>query len=569
MSIDDIYSKPLVLEDLLHFKALEPLSASSLEELDKLQKRDVSGLNEQEVRTFFIDPLVRLLGYDNGSDFSVDLGRQIEYLDKRKFPDYNFHLWKEHFWLIEAKRPLSENKGSFGYDALAQAVEYAIHPNINAALVVLCDGNSLEIFDREVSLTEPILHVDKTNLRRDFDKIRALLEPMQVWFFQKRRVVRLIDKVFDKEFNFNRVEEFRTLIDRRLLSKRSTVLENFRRNLPSNQQNSAEEQQYYSSASTEELVDLHFFYSHSEPANHTIIDILVARCETATFPVLYRMFPDHPRDINDMYMANASAFLAALGERRTQVEWLPAWIAPGKQSSATLEEVTQRLLRQCLTCFEDDLPRKVIILASASFRRIFKILFLSNEAQWQKGLVMHFFGRYSIPELSWSQILSSPQNHLITMMDNAVMAAMNRFMERCQPERKEFKTEVAKLHLKELWDLEKKLLASIDDYPKLNRERNLGEGRMTEWAELNYDNLGHYTLCLLASFPKWMEYVKTVHRPLLETIAATGSWKAKELLDLQSTDAVDRLPDALLAERFFFGDLNTFQTLRNGYTNSK
>jgi hypothetical protein len=34
-------------------------------------------------------------------------------------------------------------------------------------------------------------------------------------FFQKRRVVRLIDKVFDKEFNLRRVEEFRSLIEHR------------------------------------------------------------------------------------------------------------------------------------------------------------------------------------------------------------------------------------------------------------------------------------------------------------------------------------------------------------------
>jgi hypothetical protein len=39
---------------------------------------------------------------------------------------------------------------------------------------------------------------------------------MQVWFFQKRRIVRLLDKVLDKEFNMNRVEEFSALVERRL-----------------------------------------------------------------------------------------------------------------------------------------------------------------------------------------------------------------------------------------------------------------------------------------------------------------------------------------------------------------
>jgi hypothetical protein len=47
----------------------------------------------------------------------------------------------------------------------------------------------IEIFDREVDITKPVLRVAKADLWRDFDKLRKILEPMQVWFFQKRRVV--------------------------------------------------------------------------------------------------------------------------------------------------------------------------------------------------------------------------------------------------------------------------------------------------------------------------------------------------------------------------------------------
>ena len=53
-----------------------------------------------------------------------------------------------------------------------------------------------------------------------------------------------------------------------------------------------------------------------------------------------------------------------------------------------------------------------------------------------------------------------------------------------------FKAEVAKLQLRELWALEKKLLLSIDNYPELLRERNVGEMRMTEHASVTgpYDS---------------------------------------------------------------------------------
>jgi hypothetical protein len=563
MGVDDFYAKPISFEDLLQFKSLTPLSETARDELAKIENLDASGFYEQEVRTFIVDPIVQLLGYDKQTDFSVDLGRPIEFLGTKKFPDYKFHLWKENFWLIEAKRPLPENKDAFGYEALAQAVEYAIHPDINAALVVLCDGLILEIFDREVSLAGPVLHVDMANLRNEFDKIRALLEPMQVWFFQKRRIVRLIDKVFDKEFNLQRVEEFRALVDRRLTGKRSAVLENFRRNVKPDYE---DRKRHFLAAPTEELVDVHFFFEHSVPLTDVFIDSLVARCEPSSFHVLYKMFPDRPRDMRDIYASHAAIFLFALSEKRASVEWLPAWLAQGQQSNASTEKVARYFLKLCLTGFEGDEARKVILLAAASIRRIFKVVFLSDEAQWRTGNVMHFLARYHIKELSWKQIVSSPEGHVVGMMDARSMATTQQFVTDCRAERGEFKTEVGKLQLRELWELEKRLLKTIDNYPKLCGERNLGDGRMTEAAAVNYDLLGHNTLSLLSRFPQWTTYALQEHRSLIEKLASMGSWKAMELLGLKLNQDFPRATDADFAERFFYGDLATLQALQNGYS---
>jgi hypothetical protein len=565
MSFDDLYVKPISFDDLLQFKSLTPLSASALDELAKMEKLDVSGFYEGEVRTFIIDPIVRLLGYDKGTDFSVDLGRPVEFLGKKKFPDYKFHLWQGDFWLIEAKRPLPENAGTFGYDALAQAIEYAVHPNINAAIVVLCDGLKLEIFDREVSITEPILHVDQASLRSEFNKIQALLEPIQVWFFQKRRIVRLIDKVFDKEFNLQRVEEFKALIDRRLTGKRSVVLENFRRNVKPDDE---ERKKYFLAAPTEELVDVHLFFAHSVPLTNVLTNSLVARCEPISFHVLYKMFPDRPRDMNDMYAAHALAFLIALGEKRASVEWLPAWLAQGQQAQASVEKAGQHFLKLCLTCFENDEARKVILLAAAAIRRIFKLIFLSNETQWRMGDVMHFLERYHAAELSWGQIISSPQGHLVGMMEAGAMAATQQFLTSCRSERGEFNTEVGKLQLKELWNFEKKLLKTIDNYPQLRRERNLGDAGMTETAEVTYDLLGHTTLCLLSRFPQWTAYALREHGASIETLASMQSWKAKELLGFNRKEQFVSASNVDIAKRFFYGDIATLEALEAGYSGS-
>jgi hypothetical protein len=70
---------------------------------------------------------------------------------------------------LEAKEPQASSP-SFGYEDFAQALEYSVHPSVNAALIALCDGLKLEIFDREASVESPVLHVDIKNLLADFDK---------------------------------------------------------------------------------------------------------------------------------------------------------------------------------------------------------------------------------------------------------------------------------------------------------------------------------------------------------------------------------------------------------------
>jgi len=48
---------------------------------------------------------------------------------------------------------------------------------------------------------------------------------------------------------------------------------------------------------------------------------------------------------------------------------------------------------------------RITLLAAAAMRRVFKLILLSNEAQWSMGEVMHFLRRYDGEELSWNRIL--------------------------------------------------------------------------------------------------------------------------------------------------------------------
>jgi hypothetical protein len=561
MALTDIYARPLTPESLQQFKALGPLGADSLAALARIEGLDVTDFNEAEVRANIIDPMVHILGYEKGTDFSVDLERYLKVLDKNLKPDYKFNLWKADFWLIEAKKPHS-GETNFGYKDLSQALEYAAHPQINAALVVLCDGNKIEVFDREDDLTAPILHIDREHLRRDFDKLRHLLEPWQVWFFQKRRIVRSLDKVFDREFNMQRVEEFKSLVETRLNGKRQIILENFRRNM---KPDPAEAHQMLLRAPMEDLVEVHLFLNHPIPALNAMTAALVKHSEVGSFRTLIRIFPDQPRDASDLFYGQALRYLADLAETRETVECLPAWLAPGQQGNAKVELAAQRLLRFCLTHFATDEARKTILLAAAAFRRVIKVLLMSSDAQWRQAQALHFLDRYQTPELAWRQAVASPGVQMLGMLENATLGATYRFVAACRGERGEFKTESAKLQLKTIWQFENGILSAIDNYPRLREERALGELHPTESVSVNYDFLGHFALCVLSSIPKWKEYILQTHQAELRTLAALGSWSARELLGLDKTAAYPPLPDEEVAARFFFGDIAMMRALRNGY----
>lgn len=427
MAADDVFAKPIDLDELLLSKQLEPLASEHLPVLQKIATLDVSKFNEQEVRTWIIDPIIRVLGYDAGRIFSATLGHQLKFLDQDRFPDYQFTLWNENFWLIEAKRPQFAQE-QFDYVDLQQAIEYSVHPTVNAALVVLCDGLKFEIFDREVSVEAPMLRVRVADLTRDFDKLRAVLEPMQIWFFQKRRIIRLIDKVFDKEFNMHRVEEFSSLVDRQLRSKHQIVIENFRANV---KPNSEEQRERASNASIEDLTELYLFSEQPIPITNAVNRRLVELSRSNSFWVMYRIFPDHPRDANDIYMAQALTYLMGLELLGPTIGWVPAWLVQGgRQGGADIEVPIKFLLKQCLTYFEDYEPYRLILLAAHSAQRIGKFMAITNDAVRRHGAELHALARHMLPELSWNQIVASPEGQLIGLMDAQTRAATIDFVKR-------------------------------------------------------------------------------------------------------------------------------------------
>jgi len=554
----------LDVDMLLVSKKLEPLTPEKIDTLLHIQSYDVSSFNEAEVRSYVIDPMLRVLGYDKGTFFSTSLERQLNFVGQNRRSDYHVHLWDENFWLLEAKRP-QIGLASFCYEDFSQALEYSVHPSVNAALIVLCDGLKLEIFDREVDVESPLLRVEIKNLVAEFDKVRAILEPMQVWFFQKRRVIRLLDRVFDKEFVMSRLEEFSDLLQRRLSAKQSTILENFRKTV---KPDSDVQKEKVESASLSELTELYMKFDFPASIDNAVNRRLIELSMPGSFKVMCRVFPDCPRAVNDCFMSQAAAYLVGLAEKRANVEWIPAWLATDRQGGEKLDVAVKYFLDQCLSYFKDYEPYRLILLAANAVSRIVKINVISDGVIQRFGRDLHALARFTIPEISWAQVIASPEGQLINLIDTRAMAALDDFVLRNKSERGGLQVESAKRQLRGYWELEKKLLAAIPNYMALLEERSLGDMRPTECSSVTFDNLGHSTIARLHRFPKWKSYLLMERRELVEQVASTGSWAAKELLGLDSGDELPKVDDQKLADRFFLGDVETLRTIRSGYLGS-
>ena len=527
--------------------------------LDRIQSLDVTDYSEADVREKIITPLLGVLGYEQDSYFSVNRNRNLKLFGRNIFPDYSVALWSTNFWIIEAKRPKKAGK-TFSFSDLKQALRYAVHPEINAALFVLCDGIRVDVYDREESLEHPIVSVEVANLRNSIDTLRALLSPLQVWFFEKRRVVRQLEKVFNKEFNIRRVEEFRALVDRRLESKRQVVAENMR-SLVQRTDNVDERLNSIRSSEPAELIEGAFFVQFSRVETDAIAETLLQHCERSTFKVLHRIFPDDLRAINDNFCAHALNFLFHLHMQGLRVNWLPSWLG----SAEDLDRVIKSFIGNCLTYFHSDQIRRNVLLCTAALRRIYKLAMLVDERVWNVGHIRHVITRYREPEDTWEQLVSSPERQNLLHLDDQVMLAVVELVREVNGMDTHLLPSLTERRLREYWEVELGILNRASSFGELDGLRNLGEIFPTETICVDYDYLGHTVLCLSDHHKNWKRYILDNHLEDVETLARMHSWQARKWLDARNEGSYPQLAEQAIADRFFLGDLDKYKQIKSAY----
>lgn len=551
-----------VKEALLLHKELPELEPRQLEELARIEKLDIENYTEADIRAEVIDPIVRILGYQKGQFSSVDREKHIRFLGKtHKYIDYSFTLWQENFWIIEAKRPL--NGDHFGYSELSQATEYAIHPAINASIIVLCDGIKLEIFDREEDLENPIVTIKIVNLSRDFHFLRKILSPANIWFFYKRRVLRSIDKAFEVEFNQSRANEFLEIIERRFAEKTNQIRKNFQEM----QFDHDTYAQQLATATLDEIIDIHYFMPQSVISVRVMNSAITDKLEQdGAYQVFSKLMPSYYREFNTNYYMYLLQFLIELDQKKVDLPYLPCWLF--EQENSTPESLTKKLIKYMLTYFEEDEQRKIILLASSAYRRIYKMISVIEPHIHKFAEAKHLLTRLHHSEFSWEQIVSSPERNIVFDLYLQSLHATTQFVKKFSKDKHNFKSELAKQQLNELWSIERAIFAKYPNYLELMNERDYGELHPTEAIDVVYDDLAHNCLCILEKYPKWKKYVRDNHYDLVVDSSALGSWSAIKIVG-NATKEKEYL-DSIRVQRFFFGDVTTYQELseKYGYGNS-
>lgn len=178
----------------------------------------------------------------------------------------------------------------------------------------------------------------------------------------------------------------------------------------------------------------------------------------------------------------------------------------------------------------------------------------------------HALLRHLVNETAESQFMSSPEAQLIHALDDLEMMMSQRFVQDNRSSSGRFNLDKARQALRDTWQAEQLMLGDGMKYREARKARGDGEIWPTEATSVVCDQLGHHALCVINRFPKWKKYVRSHHRPELETLARFHSWAAKKAIG--ASPDIQTLPNPTLdeiADRFFLGDKALCLQLVEGY----
>lgn len=188
--------------------------------------------NEITVREEILAPLLRALGYQKDTDYDINREKHLlvhPFLmrgSERVKIDYAVLVRRQHFWILEAKRPSASVDG----DAIHQAYFYAIHPEVQARFFAVCNGRDFRLFDIR-SVDEryvPIVQFALPEIEQHFPQLRDTLGSGKIRDEVAGRALADLRKVVQTEIRRDRLDGIERDVRQLVAEARKAVEENVR-----------------------------------------------------------------------------------------------------------------------------------------------------------------------------------------------------------------------------------------------------------------------------------------------------------------------------------------------------
>lgn len=466
-----------------------PLTPSELVQLAALASLDFSNFNETDVRETYIRPILGLLGYQKGRDYSV--GTEESFRLKEPFLrigrdriklDYLNAVRKQNFWLIEAK------DGSAGKDApipdedVCQAYFYALHQSVNCRYFAVCNGWLFNVYDRDTldSALTPLLTIKSSELETRFLEIDAVIGSTQVQSHVKQELLDEIERVLSAEVSLERLEEFVEAVKRVSHRVRPTVLENFRLNY---RREATEREQSFTQilqqVRADQIVDTLFNSSIAvgevAKVSDALVEKVLATSGSQHLLLFDRVLLNTLKPVNYFFYINAVHFLLRLLDRGVEnVDYHEG----GK--SVGVRDLLNRYLRWILTRFEDRQDLRMLTLFEGVYSRTLKRSLIMLQASREAVARAVELERFFLPEEKVAAAALCPAGTLITVVQGATMRACGEMLAKFyDASKRSFNTVLAEQEFRNLVSISDHFLnASNADYVRIRGE--LG----SSWSEL-------------------------------------------------------------------------------------
>jgi hypothetical protein len=551
-------------------KHVPPLSAEQIATLKALSELRFETFNESDVREEFLVPLIRLLGYQRNSDYTV-LREESYRLNplfltvgsSRIKLDYQFNVYKAGFWLLEAKGahcPDATQPPGIAESMIGQAHFYAHHRDIDCPLFGVSNGWWTNLYDRDSDdPAQAILSIFHSDLPTKFRELNELIGASQVTFWLKRRLLTRIEQVLGADVDLARTEEFIRAAQAAAHRARPKVLENFRRNAGVRQETQSKEfRDYLEESHPFNVLDTLLMWPLNMGSMNVASDIISRKVAQYTgsnqFLFFHKLVLKDPRPVTIDYYINA---LNLLGTLCYKGELEKVDTHGGGKADTPVIDIYIEFARLLLFHFSGRPDLQVMWAMEGMIKRMVKRALLSSQTSRTDIAAGVEMQRYFHPEEEIAFLGPSPARTLIQAVESVTLAELGAFFNRHNNKGRNERFDVR--GAVEEFQRKRAAFEPLEDATDAAYQE-LAKGLGQDWSELTWsdhlnrtwDRLGH-AVCevILSRRPLLLQMPEDCRQQLVE-LTRLGNSFAQKCVEELGMNVPSSYPDAAARLRVLF-----------------